>query len=84
MGRGNERIRYSKKMVELTRELFKEKSTVRKEELKAQIVMLKGMLGKGEGAVVAPASVAVLKSEKEEKKLKSRIKRQGHWLPCEP
>ena len=64
-----------KKMVELTRELFKEKSTVRKEELKAQIVMLKGMLGKGEGAVVAPASVAVLKSEKEEKETEKQDKK---------
>ena len=58
-----------KKMVELTRELFKEKLTTRKEELKAQIVMLKGMLGKGEGVPVVSAPIsAVSKSGNEEEK----------------
>ena len=47
MGQSTDPTELKKKMLELTKELFKEKSTTRKEKIKSEIAVLKNMLAGG-------------------------------------
>ncbi len=58
MGEQADEVTLKKKMLELTKQLFKEKTTSRREELKLQITVLKNMLAAGAGTAKAKPTAA--------------------------
>ncbi|MEW6721828.1 MAG: hypothetical protein AB1324_01045 [Candidatus Micrarchaeota archaeon] len=58
VGERADEITLKKKMLELTKQLFKEKTTSKREELKLQITVLKNMLAASKGGAAAPRAAA--------------------------
>lgn len=80
LGQSNDPTELKKKMLELTKELFKEKSTVRKEKIKSEIAVLKNMLAGGSSLPKARANAVVTPAQTSQKMFDTLISSQDTEL----